>query len=176
MLTAVGEIVDFMLYPYGNAKETQGSDGTWKFTCQHGKSECQANMYQACGIHQKNATKDWWPMIICMEKARNPATAAQDCATSAGMDWSQIKDCAGVLPAQGSKDIGNPLMHSIAQATTNLSPPHQWTPWIVMDGKPLSSSQLDKDLKKLVCYAYTGTKPAGCSATSEKLVFPEDGF
>lgn len=176
MLSSVSEIVDFNLYPYGNARMTQNADGTWKFSCQHGVSECTANMYQACAMDQDPDPSSWWPMVICMEKSRNPVSAAQNCATNAGLNWEAILECAGDDPSQGSAEIGNPLMHGIGQATADLVPAHQWTPWVVMNGKPLSSSQLDKPLKDLVCGAYTGTKPAGCASFADRVIFPDEGF
>jgi interferon gamma-inducible protein 30 len=53
-------------------------------------------------------------------------------------------------------------MHQEALWTNSLQPPHQWTPWVVMNGSPLTQTQLDESLTKLVCAAYTGPKPSGC--------------
>jgi len=153
----VGDIVDITYYPYGNAKERQKSDGTWSFTCQHGESECTGNLIMACGINLNNSTDQWFPFINCIEDSNSePDRVAQQCAKQAGLDYSAIDSCV-----QGSQ--GNKIMHSIAEATQNLQPPHQWTPWVVMNGKPLSSNQLDKELIDLVCNAYTGTPPAACN-------------
>jgi len=145
------------------------------FTCQHGEDECAANMYQACGLNANNGTSATgvptaWPFVLCMEgTGDDPKTAAEKCAGDNNVDWSVIKACAGELPAVGSSDVGNPLMHSIGAATEGLQPPHQWTPWVVMNGRPLSEKQLDQDLTQVICDAYKGTKPAGCTKTSEKL-------
>jgi len=176
MLTAISEIVDFKLFPYGNAKMTQNADGTWHFTCQHGTSECIGNMYQACAMNQDPDQSAWWPMVICMEKSRNPVNAAESCAVNAGLDWEGIVQCAGSDPSQGSPTEGNPTMHSIGQATASLVPAHQWTPWVTLNGRPLTSSQLDQSLKKLVCNAYGGTLPAGCLSFADRVIFPEEGF
>lgn len=159
--------MSFSMFPYGNARTTNTAPYT--FTCQHGKNECIANMYQACAMEHFNTTAQWWPMVNCMEGSRDPVSDASGCATKAGLDWSVIETCAGSDPANGSADDGNPLMYSIAQATKNLNPPHQWTPWVVLNGKPLSSSQLDMKLTTLVCNAYTGTKPSGCTRFADKL-------
>ena len=35
------------LFPYGNAEETKTASG-WSFPCQHGPSECQYNLLEAC--------------------------------------------------------------------------------------------------------------------------------
>jgi len=156
-------------FPYGNANEHQNADGTWTFTCQHGNDECIGNMYEACGIeYYGNDTTvgvtAWWNYFYCLEKSGNAgvATVAQNCASNNGINWATVQTCSGSNPAQGLSSDGNPYMHKIAVATNNLVPPHEWTPWVVLNGKPLSSAQLDLSLNTLVCNAYTGTKPACC--------------
>merc|ERR1712233_121874 len=72
--------------------------------------------------------------------------------------------------------MGNKLMHIIAVATDSLVPRHKWTPWVVMNGKPLTDHQLDQHLSKLVCDAYQGSdKPPACSSAtmSNKLCLKE---
>lgn len=161
------------MYAYGNAR-TSGNAVPYTFSCQHGKNECIGNMYEACAIKHNNATADWWPFVNCMESANDPVSAASGCATKANLDWSVITACAGSDPASGSVDDGNPLMYSVGENTNNLQPPHQWTPWVVMNGKPLTSAQLDQKLTTLICDAYTGPKPAGCSKMGAKLSFREE--
>lgn len=132
-------------------------------------------MYEACAIEHNNSTNTkhvptWWPFFYCMEKSGNAAdtTVASGCAKNNGLDWTVITTCAGSNPAVGSADDGNKLMHSIAVSTNNLVPPHQWTPWVVVNGTPLTSAQLDLPLTPIVCKAYTSvagcTAPAGCGA------------
>jgi len=162
MLASVGEIVDFEMFPFGNAKETKLL-GKFHFTCQHGKNECIGNMYQACAFNLNTNVTDWWPFVLCMEKSETPVTAAEGCATDTKLDWSAIQTCAGDEPDQGAPEQGNAFMHKIANATNSLIPAHQFTPWVVLNGKPLSSKKLDKSLTSLVCDAYTGTKPTGCT-------------
>jgi len=165
-------IMIFRSFPYGNANEKQNADGTWAFTCQHGVDECYGNMYEACGMeHYGNDSKTtgvptWWKYFYCLEYSQNAgvASVAQNCATGSGLDWNVISTCAGSNPAVGSADDGNPEMHRIAVATNSLVPPHTFTPWVVLNGKPLSSAQLDLSLNTLVCNAYTGTLPACCNA------------
>jgi interferon gamma-inducible protein 30 len=170
-LAAVGEIMDFMVWPYGNANEKQNADGTWAYTCQHGVNECIGNMWEACAIEYNNVTLNdahhtpkWWSFFLCMEASNQAGveSVASACAQKGGLDWSQINTCAGPNPAVGTATDGNPLMHKIAVVTNNLQPPHQWTPWVVINGVPLTEDQLNLSLTKLVCQAYTGTPPSGC--------------
>ena len=46
-------VLNVGLFPYGNAKEEQKSDGSWKFTCQHGKKECTGNIIEV------NFNREW---------------------------------------------------------------------------------------------------------------------
>jgi len=165
------------VFPYGNANEKQNADGTWTFTCQHGNSECIGNMYEDCAIEHYNSMDPsglyptWWPFFLCEEKSGNAGdvNTATNCATTNGLDFNNvIKPCAGSNPAVGSTSDGNPLMHTTAVDTNNLQPPHQWTPWVVVNGTPLTSAQINLSLIPIVCSAYQSsckeTPPAGCTA------------
>ena len=61
-------MADVFLYPYGNAHETQNGDGTWTFTCQHGGSECQYNMIEACAQHFITDPYQQFDFIECIEE------------------------------------------------------------------------------------------------------------
>jgi len=167
-------IMFFRSFPYGNANEKQNADGTWAFTCQHGVDECIGNMYEACAMeHYGNDTTVgvplWWKFFYCMEASGQGgvASVAQSCAAGSGIDWNVVSICSGSDPSAGNATDGNPEMHRIAVATNSLIPPHTSTPWVVMNGKPLSTAQLNMSLNTLVCNAYTGTLPA-CCATEKK--------
>jgi len=128
-------------------------------------------MYEACGIEWNGndtvvGVPAWWGYFNCLEVSGNGgvASVAQNCAATNGIDWPTVQTCAGSNPAMGSTTDGNPYMHKIAVATNSLVPPHTSTPWVVLNGKPLSSSQLSLSLNTLVCNAYTGTKPACCGS------------
>jgi len=172
-------ITIFTAWPYGNAKEVENADQTWTYTCQHGTAECNGNMWEDCAIeHYGNDSLTqagrpmWWTYFYCMEKSGQAGTAsvAQNCASSSGLDWTTISNCATTSnPAKGSTDDGNPNMHRTAVRTENLQPPHQYTPWVVLNGKPISSSDYNLPLINLVCNAYTGTKPSCCPKTEDEV-------
>lgn len=167
----MGEIFDFSVYPFGNAKES-GSSGEYTFTCQHGTPECEGNMYEACAINQNNGTDAstnapyYWPFLVCMEQGA-PESDAEKCAQKGGLNYQNISACAGTDPAVGSAE-GNALMHQMALITGGLNPPHQFTPWVTINGKPLTGDQTNEPLTRLVCDAYTGTKPARCKLLEEE--------
>lgn len=156
---ADGGIMDLDFVPFGNARETKNADGTYSFACQHGAKECLGNMVEACAMHFHNATAEWWPFMYCMEMGE-PATSGQACATKLGWtDWADINACT-------TSSLGNGLMHIMASKTNNLLPPHQWTPWVTANKRPLTAAQLDDTLVNVVCGLYTGPKPAACSMAS----------
>eukprot|EP00088_Acartia_fossae_P022310 TRINITY_DN23550_c0_g1_i1.p1 TRINITY_DN23550_c0_g1~~TRINITY_DN23550_c0_g1_i1.p1 ORF type:complete len:230 (-),score=26.19 TRINITY_DN23550_c0_g1_i1:51-740(-) len=158
LLTDTG-IVEFRLFPYGNAKEEKGPDGRWKFKCQHGEKECTGNILEACIIRHldMNPTK-YIPVVACMEGADDPVLAAKGCITDLSqLDYKVVKKCANGLE-------GNLLEHAMGLATEQLEPKHTYVPWIVVNDVHNNDIQeaAMKDLIGLVCSLYKGEKPAQC--------------
>jgi len=149
----VGQIVNLTVLPYGNAHETQNPDGSWSFTCQHGKDECAANLLETCAIYTYTNQNEWFPYFVCIEGDDDPARAGQRCAQQTSLDWSKINNCV-------TSSIGNQAQHQVAVATDALD--HEYTPWVVLNGKHIPDEQTP-GLLTLVCNAYTGPKPSGCS-------------
>jgi hypothetical protein len=95
-----------------------------------------------------------YPFYLCMERAGSRMVShASRCAKQAGLDYSTISAC-----------VNDPTRSAALQRKFAALTPsnHQYTPWIVVDGK-LSPSNGDNLLEE-VCAAYTGEKPAGCSS------------
>jgi interferon gamma-inducible protein 30 len=177
MLEQVGTITNFTAWPYGNAKESQYNSTYYHFSCQHGTSECIGNMYEACAIEHyptvTNGIPDWWPFFLCLEKSGNAGSTstASNCAKNHNIDWNVITECSTTSqPQYGSQADGNPLMHQIAQWTANMQPPHQYTPWITVDGKLWSSGSLTQ----MVCDAYTGSNPPSACRNFEGMSYREE--
>jgi hypothetical protein len=137
-------------------------------------------MYEDCAIEHYNTTDTtknyptWWPFFLCMEKsgtAGDPNTASS-CASANGLDFNVIKTCAGSTPAAGSSTDGNVLMHQTAVATNNLVPPHEWTPWVVVNNSPLTQAQISASLIPIVCNSFKTvcsgqTPPAACGTEAQ---------
>lgn len=118
-----------------------------------------------------------FPFTHCMESSDDPINAAESvstaieffpnayfslhckesdfhghllqCATKNGLSWERIHRCA-------KSSHGNKLEHMMGQKTESLKPPHQYTPWIVVNGQhtePLQNQAME-DLTKLVCSLY----------------------
>lgn len=60
------ELIDVKLVPYGKATTTTQKDGSLKFECQHGQTECEANKIHACTIEVIDDFKNRLDLISCM--------------------------------------------------------------------------------------------------------------
>merc|ERR1719150_206286 len=69
--------------------------------------------------------------------------------------WGHYDDLAACY----TSPQGNAFQHQMAQITAALSPPHQYVPWIVMNGVHSDSTQqaCQSNFLACVCKAYTGT-------------------
>ncbi|XP_038049649.1 gamma-interferon-inducible lysosomal thiol reductase-like [Patiria miniata] len=160
--TAVSDIMNLTMVPYGNAMETQkGSE--YEFQCQHGAIECQGNLYETCILHYAPFPTAF-KTIYCMEVSRDPVPNAQKCMEKMGVNYEQVFTCAN-----GS--LGNSLEHQMALKTDALKPPHQYVPWVTLNGVHTEKIQnkAENDLKKLICDTYKGTKPPACSQDKPTL-------
>ena len=62
-------IMSISLYPYGNAREHKLSNGTYVYSCQHGKDECFGNFVEACIMKLNEFDADqYMPIIGCIEE------------------------------------------------------------------------------------------------------------
>ena len=181
---AVGSIMNIVLVPYGNAKELYRPETKlYQYYCQHGSDECYGNLYHSCLITLYSKTADHLPVIRCMESndKDDVDTAGQKCVAQSPLSMEKISDCM-------NSEFGNAAQHQMAVLTGNttnfnqfffctyfdfllfleesLNPPHQYVPWIVVNGVHSDDvqNQAEQDLIKLVCDTYNGVnKPAACN-------------
>lgn len=154
----LNDVMNVTLVPYGNAMEKNES-GKWVFSCQHGQEECEGNMIEACLMHTLQDPFRYFPIIFCMESAADVIPAAQQCLKvyEPNVTWGEIEKCV-------HGDLGSQLMHRNAEQTAALDPPHQYVPWILVNGKHSDEleSQAVHSLFNLVCSIYKGDKPQAC--------------
>ncbi|XP_072297958.1 gamma-interferon-inducible lysosomal thiol reductase-like [Eucyclogobius newberryi] len=159
----LGDIMDLTLVPYGNAQESFDGD-KYIFKCQHGVDECVGNMIEACLLNLTNS--DPFLPIFCMEASNDPVKAAQLCVDlfSPQLGWERLMKCV-------NGDLGNQIMHQNALKTQALKPPHNYVPWIVINGvhtEDLQDKAFDA-LVPLVCDMYKGEKPAICGGKGRRF-------
>ncbi|XP_041847295.1 gamma-interferon-inducible lysosomal thiol reductase-like [Melanotaenia boesemani] len=157
----LNEIMSVTLVPYGNAQEKP--DGPkYTYECQHGQPECLGNMIETCVMNMTNMA---FPIIFCMESSADVIGSAESClklyAPALGID--KLMSCV-------KGDQGNQLMHQNAVATGALKPPHQYVPWVTINGEHTEDLQ-DKAMSSLftlVCSLYKGPKPVVCGGTQRR--------
>lgn len=158
----LNDIMTVDLVPYGNAAEKP--DGQkFIFECQHGEQECLGNMIETCIM---NMTRLAFPIIFCMESSSDVIKSAKSCVElyTPELGWDKIMSCV-------NGDAGNQLMHQNALATQALKPPHEYVPWVTINGEHTDDLQ-DKamaSLYTLVCNMYKGTKPPACGGGQRRF-------
>ncbi|XP_076601276.1 gamma-interferon-inducible lysosomal thiol reductase [Chaetodon auriga] len=151
----LNDIMSVNLVPYGNAEEKP--DGQkYIFECQHGEQECLGNMIETCLL---NMTEMAFPIIFCMESSSDVIKAAKPCLElySPELAWDTVMSCV-------KGDLGNQLMHQNALETKGLNPPHQYVPWITINGEHTDDleEKAMASLFNLVCSLYKGAKVPAC--------------
>ncbi|WCJ34783.1 gamma interferon responsive lysosomal thiol (GILT) reductase family protein [Euphorbia peplus] len=150
-------IVDLHLSPWGNTRlKINGS-----IVCQHGPSECLLDTVEACAIHVWPKLEEHFPFINCVETLVHERQYAQweTCFEKLGLDPNPIEDCY-------SSGLGNELELKYAAETNDLQPPHQYVPWVVVNGEPLYEDY--ENFVSYICKAYKGTlktAPKACRET-----------
>jgi len=185
------DIIDYNFYPWGNAYFNTTKCGTSSYDkqvgmtcweqqcggespdadcfqgtvlCQHGDDECKWNRYEACAVHlNKENTMTFVNFTYCIESARFPNV--KHCANYANIDAEKLEDCF-------NGEMGDIANAEMAKATTNLSPSHLGTPWVLVDGVVLNDPST---LLSSICSAYKGVKPASCHQTGARarLITPD---
>jgi interferon gamma-inducible protein 30 len=140
--------------------------GHYNFTCQHGPNECLGNMLEQCVLNgYKNDSIAAFPVIYCMEKqlhqSMKPLDVAKACSPSEDF-FNQVVKCT-------NGPLGNALMHLNAVETAALQPPHEYVPWIVVNGIHTEKIQdeISDDMLKFVCSHFKGSLPSGCTAEAK---------
>ncbi|CAD6997876.1 unnamed protein product [Ceratitis capitata] len=81
-------IMDVQLVPYGKAKTSTTLTGSYRFECQHGQTECEANMYHACAIEAIQRAEDRINMVACMiHDNRRPREALHNVSTTCSISF-----------------------------------------------------------------------------------------
>ncbi|GMG98185.1 hypothetical protein Nepgr_000025 [Nepenthes gracilis] len=153
-------IIDLKLVPWGNA-QIRGNN---TFDCQHGPSECLLNTIEACAIDIWPDLFEHFPFIYCIETLVYDHKYPQwdSCFEKLGLDPKPIGDC--YISGRGKE-----LELEYAAETNALRPPHEYVPWVVVDGQPLFEDY--ENFISYVCKAYKGsTVPSACNDLSRNSI------
>ncbi|CAL8345852.1 unnamed protein product [Merluccius merluccius] len=152
------DVLNVTLVPYGNAKESFDRK-KYIFTCQHGEEECLGNMIEACLLELVGISA--FQVIYCMESSTDVINSAESCLQlyQPSVKWGSVMSCV-------KGDQGNNLMHQNALKTAALKPPHNYVPWVTINGEHTDELQKNATnaLLPLVCSLYQGIKPDACGS------------
>ncbi|KAF5182534.1 Gamma-interferon-responsive lysosomal thiol protein [Thalictrum thalictroides] len=157
-------IIDLHFVPYGNA-ELGGQNNTTVY-CQHGNNECELNMVHACAIYAWPYVNKHFDFLHCIEhlvvQNNYEMPEWESCFGETGFDSTPVMDCKN-----GPK--GLELILRYANETNSLKPPHEFVPWVVVDGKPLREH--GDEFMTYVCKAYKGKHlPRACKNLNDQIV------
>ncbi|VAI06649.1 unnamed protein product [Triticum turgidum subsp. durum] len=129
------DAANLTLVPYGNA--------------QHGPEECLLNTVEACAIDAWPDVKVHLGFIYCVSDLvlKNKHREWESCFQKQGLDPKPVTECY-----KGER--GHNLSLEYGRQTAELVPPHQFVPWVVVDGKPLYNDY--GNFKAYICKAYKG--------------------
>ncbi|KNA08335.1 hypothetical protein SOVF_163510 [Spinacia oleracea] len=153
------DIVDLRLFPWGNARLTSNNS----FTCQHGPTECLFNSIEACAIDTWPNLDKHFPFISCVENQVSEGNYTQwkTCFKELGLNPKAVTSCY-------KGEYGKKLQLKYGALTAALEPPHQYVPWVVVDGEPLLEDY--ENFVSYICKAYQGTPPSACKKESFESV------
>jgi len=144
----LGDILDVRLWPYGKATTTNKSGGGFEFECQHGKDECDGNMWHGCTSRYVHDQATRLSMVKCMiENNREPAKIAETCASQLGVSLQKISDCA-------TGEEGVEIHYMAGLSTDQLQPKVSFIPTIKLEGSQGSQKAILKNFFKEVCSIY----------------------
>ncbi|KRG03804.1 gamma-interferon-inducible lysosomal thiol reductase [Drosophila mojavensis] len=152
---AAAPIMEVQLVPYGKAHTTVDNEGKFIFDCQHGPTECQANMYHACASEVIDDALTRLEVVTCMIRDnRNPKDAMQKCTKQYNVEnVDLIQKCF-------DSSHGSELMKLNGDATHALRPPVTFIPTITLDGSQGNQASILKDLFTEICKSAGGTAKA----------------
>lgn len=148
--------------PFISFQTTVERDGTISFECQHGPTECDANMYHACTIESIRDQSKLLNMIACMiANNYNPKEALLSCCHSHNVEYEEILKCFNARHGAELLKLHGDLTHA-------LRPPVSFIPTVTLDGSQGRQASILKDLFGEVCKVAAGNGPMPPACANEE--------
>ncbi|XP_075229268.1 gamma-interferon-inducible lysosomal thiol reductase-like protein [Lycorma delicatula] len=163
--TKLYKYVRFDFVPYGNAKQEYSKKG-WKFTCQHGPTECKYNMLHACVVKTVSLANGvnedierFVPFLICLMSTKQEHTVITQCAEKYDIPADGIRHCL-------TRGNGEKLLAKYGNRTHEFKPPIKSVPTIVFNGVYKEDNQklAETNLPQAIC-SNLKPKPKICNTT-----------
>ncbi|XP_076296132.1 gamma-interferon-inducible lysosomal thiol reductase isoform X1 [Lasioglossum baleicum] len=150
----IADIIEVELIPYGKATTVKTEDG-YKFMCQHGPTECNANIIHACSIDILKNSSSQLEYISCMiQRNLQPVYIMETCAQKMNIDYQEIFKCF-------TGERGKELLAKHGERTNSLQPRISFIPTITIDGRSDQQARILKNLLREVCLRLKVT-PEAC--------------
>jgi hypothetical protein len=185
--------LEFGFYPFGNAyyntSQTPGAyskDNMFQWisqcngtsppaecfagepVCQHGPSECQANLIEACTAYLYPDPTDFGGFLKCFEGQKK-----SDPSEMGGCARYYIQGCQDcdkkITACTQNSTLATQLTLANAKQTLKLGASKLGTPWVLVNGEAVDGDDFPF-LLQLVCQEIEGKKPKGCNPFSNKTM------
>mmetsp|Transcript_27761 Transcript_27761/g.64140 ORF Transcript_27761/g.64140 Transcript_27761/m.64140 type:complete len:257 (-) Transcript_27761:42-812(-) len=148
------------LHPSGNVELTSVGDAQ-ELNCQHGTDECHGNALHACAMKVWEP-ENYLPVVMCMEATKPESAedidkAFSSCASARNLSIHEVTSCMEGTEVQS-------MMIGHYHATEALKPPHEWVPWVLLNGEHDYHADMGQ-LHEAICNVMqsgSGVLPANC--------------
>lgn len=141
---SIERYIRVQLVPYGKAGTIFDKNDDYIFTCQHGETECKANIVHACTIDKIQDSRKQLDLVACMIRNNmEPMDILQSCAGEMS-EYNDIVNCSESIE-------GRRLLMKYGEMTNNLSPKVSFIPTIALDNDLSSQVLILKNLLRQVC-------------------------
>uniref|UniRef100_A0A0G4H8G2 Gamma-interferon-inducible lysosomal thiol reductase n=1 Tax=Chromera velia CCMP2878 TaxID=1169474 RepID=A0A0G4H8G2_9ALVE len=159
------------MVPAGNTQDM--GNGSWM--CQHGDDECFLNNVESCAmkhipIPDENDNVAQLKFVACLAGKGELGRSQWTNCPLEGVT-KEVEDCV-------NGPEGPVLAKSMVVETSKLNPPHEYVPWVVINGAP--SDKADNDLLGAICDAIkvenppVDPLPSSCQGGGSKAGKPMD--
>ncbi|VEN58290.1 unnamed protein product [Callosobruchus maculatus] len=145
------EYLDLDLVPFGKGTAKKHGD-KWKFECEHGPKECEANAYHSCAVDIAT-TRQALKFAECafIQFTPTSTSAMKWCGKRSGITYASLDACR--------QKRGDELLAANAEKSKNVG--YQTVPAVAFNGKydPMESDIATKNLKKIICSKLKNVPP-----------------